>query len=92
MEYQKIESYFDTNPDRDWLNPISMSTLQKAVENKRENVKLNGVEYSIELVTWKSKVIGDYPVVKLTRTDGFYAPFGYISLKRIREFDFEKGE
>lgn len=92
MEFQKIESYFDSNPDRDWLNPISMATLQRAVERSRKTVLLNGVEYSIERVMWHSKLVGDYPVVKLTRTDGEYVPFGYVSVKRIREFDFEKGE
>ena len=81
---------FDQRPDRDWLNPISMRELQIAFTNKRKTVVLNGRSYNITYgIIWHSKLIGDYRCIKLTRTDGDIVPFGYISEKRIRDFDFE---
>lgn len=80
--------------DRDWLNPINMSKLQKAVKRDETEVVLGGVRYSITY-GFKRK----YPVshetvesVRLNRMDGQFVPCGYVSMKRILEFDFAKGE
>lgn len=80
---------------RDWLNPISMSKLQRAVKEKQKDVVLDdGVKYNI---TYGFKTT--YPAsgetresIKLQRADGQFVPFAYVSLKRIREFDFANGE
>ena len=87
-------SVFDSRPDRDWLNPIAMSMLQGAVRKRADEVVLGGVRYSIE---YGFKLT--YPVsgevsesVRLRRMDGGFVPFGYISLKRIKRFNFERGE
>lgn len=76
----------------DWLNPIAMSRLQSAVLKNKDRVTLNGIEFSI---TYKQ--IFHFPAsdenrecIKLKRIDGAPAPFGYISMKRIREFKFEE--
>ena len=75
----------------DWINPISMSMLQKAVKRKAATVVMNGIEYGITYDLYL-----DLPasgerreVVKLKRTDGGYAPFGYVSVSRIKRFQFE---
>lgn len=78
--------------DNDWLNPISMSKLQRAVKRGDETVELNGTIFSIEVVEWWSYYDGTRKSVKLKRVDGQFAPFGYISLKRILSFDFETSE
>lgn len=85
---------FDKRPDNDWLNPISMSMLKAAVEKKKPQVKLNDdVVYNITYgIMWKSKLIPDYECIMLKRADGKFGSFGYISMKRILNFDFEKGE
>lgn len=84
-------SVFDNRPDRDWLNPNSMSALKRAVERKDKRVFLNGREYNITYgIEWESyKLTGDRECIKLKRVDGEMAPFGYVSLKRIREFEYE---
>lgn len=90
----KDAEFFDSRPDNDWLNPIAMSKLQHAVKNKKPTVVLSdGVQYDITYgIMWKSALIPDYEVIRLKRSDGTFGSFGYISLKRIQDFDFEKGE
>jgi hypothetical protein len=80
---------------RDWLNPISMSKLQRAVKNSADDVVLDdGIRYNITYgITRTSKVTGEVlESVKIERTDGQFVPFAFVSLKRIKEFDFAKGE
>jgi hypothetical protein len=90
----KDAQYFDDRPDNDWLNPIAMSKLKHAVERKKPTVVLSeGVQYDITYgIIWKSALIPDYEVIRLKRSDGNFGSFGYISMKRILNFDFEKGE
>jgi hypothetical protein len=89
----KDAEIFDRRPDNDWLNPISMGTLKAAVEKKKPQVQLNGILYDITYgIMWKSKLIPDYECIKLKQADGKFGSFGYISMKRILNFDFEKGE
>lgn len=78
--------------DRDWLNPIAMSTLQKAVKRKDKRVILNGVEFAITYgIKTTFKASGEIrESVKLKRTDGEFAPFGYVPIKTIKEFVFEE--
>ena len=82
---------FDTRPDKIWMNPISMSQLQAAVKKRAKTVHLNGREYAITYgINFRSKVMDeDRECVKLKRTDGGYAPFGYVSMARIMAFTFE---
>lgn len=76
--------------ETDWLNPIAMRELQIAVRGKKKEVVLNGTKFRIEYgYSWKSEYDGEHPLVKVSRMDGAYAPFGYISVKRINEYDFE---
>ena len=85
---------FDARGDRDWLNPIAMSKLQVAVKARKDEVVLNGIKFSItygQMFTFPAS--GETrESVKLQRTDGQFVPFGYVPIKRILEFDFEKGE
>jgi hypothetical protein len=86
----KVADVFDNRSDRDWLNPNAMVILQEAVKNRRKKVTLNEVNYSLEYgVFFKSKVLESRESVKITRTDGFFAPFGYVTVKRILDFDYE---
>jgi hypothetical protein len=84
--------FMDSKADRDWLNPISMSKLQKAVKVRAKTVELNGNDFNIEYgIMWKSKVLEkEYECICLRRKDGCIVPFGYISVKRILDFRFEK--
>jgi len=80
---------------RDWLNPISMSKLQRAVLDKKKDVVLDdGSLYNITYgIKHTSKITGEtHESIKLQRADGSFVPFAYVSLKRIKEFDFAKGE
>lgn len=80
---------------RDWLNPISMSKLQRAVKEKKKDVVLDdGVRYNITYgIKRTSKVTQEeLESIKLKRADGGFVPFAYISMKRIEEFDFANGE
>jgi hypothetical protein len=87
---RNAELFDESSRERDWLNPIAMSSIQRAVKRKHENVILNGIPFSIEYgVMWKSKLIPDYECICLRRVDGGSVPFGYISIKRIQEFKFE---
>jgi len=88
---EKQASYLDSKRDksRDWLNPIAMSSLQRACKNRSNTVILNGVEYSITYGEMFKLLSGDRECVKLKRTDGHYAPFGYVSLDKIHRFIFE---
>lgn len=82
-------SYFVSHFDRDWLNPIAMATLKSAVEKRADHVTLNGIQYSLEYIVHNYPLTGDREEVKLKRKDGYMAPFGYIGVKRILEFEFE---
>lgn len=64
----------------DWLNPISMNELQKAVTKGDESVHLNGILYNIKY---------QETTIYLKRDDGQYAPCGYVSLAAIRNFRFD---
>ncbi len=79
---------------RDWLNPISMSRLQRAYNDKEKDVVLEGVRYNITRgIKRTSKVTGEvFESIKLQRADGEFVPFAYISVKRIVDFDFAEGE
>lgn len=91
---QEAELFDSTSDSREWLNPIAMSQLQRAVKDEAKEVVLNGVKY---LITYGYR--HTYPAsketidsVRLNRADGTFVPMGYISMKRILKFDFEKGE
>jgi hypothetical protein len=88
---QKEASVFDSRPDRDWLNPISMSRLKDAVGSKAKKVVLNGVEFAITYGhTFTYKTTGEVvECVKLQRTDGDFVPFGYIAMQTIEKFRFD---
>lgn len=73
----------------DWINPISMSMLQKAVNRKAETVVMNGIEFAITYGIIIELLDGPRECVKLKRTDGAYVPIGYISVNRIKRFQFE---
>lgn len=90
----KLADLFDNRPDRDWLNPISMSNLKRAVEAKKTTVHLNGRPYIIQYGHfWESKLTDEkIESVYLKRADGVMAPSGYVRMERILNFDFEKGE
>lgn len=76
----------------DWLNPIAMSELQKAVRKRAATVVLNGTRFDIEYgILWKYAVTEDTECIKLSRADGGYVPFGYVSMKKILDFDFDNG-
>ena len=79
---------------QNWLNPISMSRLQKAVAEDATEIVLEGIRYSITYGhTINFPASGEVrECIKLQRTDGQFVPFGYVSLKKIKEFDFAKGE
>jgi len=82
---------FDSRPDRDWLNPISMSVLQSAVAEGRTKTVLNGVEYEISYNHYFTYPVSKERIecVKLRRTDGQFVPFGYIARYRIEKFRFD---
>ncbi len=83
-------SVFDDRPDRDWLNPNSMSALKRAVEKKAKTVTLNGNKFDIIYgIIWEYKLSDDRECIKLKRSDGSFAPFGYVSLKKILDFEYE---
>ena len=88
---EKQASYLDSKRDktRDWLNPIAMSSLQRACAAKKKTVVLNGIMFAITYGEIFKLMSGDRECVKLKRTDGGYVPFGYVSLDRIRRFKFE---
>lgn len=88
---KKEASVFDSRPDRDWLNPISMSRLKDAVSEKAKKVVLNGVEFAITYGhTFTYKTTGEVvECVKLKRTDGGFVPFGYIALYNLDKFRFD---
>ncbi len=77
--------------DRDWLNPIAMSSLKHAVEKKRKKVILNGQDFAIEYgYVIKLPITGNRPCVTVSRSDGSMVPFGYIALDTLKNFVFEK--
>jgi hypothetical protein len=79
--------------ERDWLNPIAMSALQRAVKGRSERVVLNGTMFAITYgIMWHSNLLPDFECIRLDRVDGGLVPFGYISRKRIRNFTFEGNE
>jgi len=85
---EKKAQIFDYNKSRDWLNPISMSQLQRAVKAQAVTVVLNGTQYDIGY-GYKNKAHGPSNLIQLKRSDGNFAPFGYIAIQRIMEFNFE---
>lgn len=90
----KEAEVFDTSakPEKrkDWLDPIGMSQLQRAVQNRSKIAFIHGREYVLEYGhRHESKIAESYDLVKVKRKDGVMAPFGYVSLKKILEFDFE---
>jgi hypothetical protein len=86
----KEAAIFDMNPDRDWLNPISMQILKEAVARKDERVFLNGHEFFIEYGRYLDMpVSGEHrELVRLKRTDGEIVPFGDVSVKKLQNFEF----
>lgn len=88
------ESIDSSRSSERWLNPIAMSHLKVAVLAKKKEVTLNGINYSI---TYGFHRVGaasgeDLESIRLNRTDGQFVPMGYVSMKKIREFDFEASE
>lgn len=84
----------DNTPDRDWLNPISMSKLKKAVLANATEVELNGKVYTIEYGhIFRSKTMQeDHEAVCLRIKNPPYkpiAPFGYVGMRKILSFEFE---
>ena len=76
----------------EWLNPIVMSQLQRAVLHSQKKVLLDGKEFSIEYGHQFGKVTDSYECVLLQPTDGSYVPMGYVSLSKILAFEFEDKE
>lgn len=70
--------------DNDWLNPINMQIIQGVIKRNEYKVTLDGIEYHI---TYRPK---GRDCVLLKRTDGGFAPGGYIEIPRILHFDFER--
>ena len=91
MDVTMIESIFDRMPGKGFLDPISMSHLQRAYKGRKKTVKLNGIEYAITYgYTYTYPISGEKrDSIKLHRTDGALVPRGYISVKRILAFNFE---
>lgn len=88
MSLQDITYGEGSEPSKDhWLNPIAMATLQAAVGRRDERVTLNNVEYALtyDHLIGRNKTV----CIHISRTDGQYAPRGYISVKRIEQFSFE---
>ena len=81
--------------DRDWLNPISLSTLKRACERRAKEVILNGrpyiITYHVMMNTGPRAITGSYECIKLKRKDGIPAPIGYLNLAKVLRFDFEQG-
>ena len=88
---ERHAEFFDNNTkDKDWLNPIAMSSLKRAVAKKKKIVVLNGTEFSITYgIYFRSTVLEPRESIMLKRTDGEFVPFGYIPIVRIQEFIFE---
>jgi hypothetical protein len=86
---------YDSGQKRpEWLDPIGMSQLKRAVEKKDKTVVIHGIEYAVTYgIKTTLPASGDErESVKLKRTDGGYVPFAYVSLKRILNFQFEEGK
>ncbi len=79
---------FDTNKlnSQDWLDPINMSALQRAVQKRAKSVVLNGNEFT---VTYGHYIVPDEESVFLKRKDGSFAPCGYVRISKILRFKFE---
>lgn len=87
-----MESIFDKSPDKQWLNPIAMSNLKRAVQKKKDRVILHGIEYRItygHILTYTA-LRETVESIHLARTDGQFAPRGYVELRRILNFEFEE--
>jgi hypothetical protein len=70
-----------------------MSALKRAVEKKAKTVILNGHKFDITYgIVWKYKLSDDTECIKLKRSDGSSAPFGYVSVKKILNFEYENDE
>jgi hypothetical protein len=77
----------------EWLNPIAMSMLQKAVKARKKTVHLNGLEFAITYgIRSNSSLVENYEQIKLKRTDGVPAPMAYLKLEKVLDFDFEATE
>jgi len=87
----KAAEIFDNKPDNQWLNPIAMQQLKRAVKDKAIRVVLNGREYSISYGHVFGKLVRRECVL-VKPVSGISVPMGYVSLKRIRDFKFSKGE
>ena len=90
---QLPEGFDPDSPDKDWLNPISMSKLKRALEKKQMVVELNGKLYNIEYghsFPLKSAPEVKNECVKLSRVDGGYVPFGYVNIDKVLRFKFEE--
>lgn len=81
--------YDTTSRDREWLNPIAMSTLQSVVKKRGTRAVLNGIEYELSYERKIYPVTGEREVIRLKRTDGELVPFGFISVDRVLKFEFE---
>jgi hypothetical protein len=83
---------FDEHKDGDWLNPIAMSYLKDAVEKRASTVVLRGDRFNITYGFKRTYPASNETVesIRLTPADGGFVPMGYVSMKKILEFDFEK--
>lgn len=83
---------FEDREKMDWLNPIAMSMLKSAVEKNAKMVVLNGLEFTITYgIIFTMKATGEERECVMLKRTGPQpsAPFGYIALKTIRDFEFE---
>lgn len=80
MSMEEARNIASRQKDRDWLNPISMNELKKAVAEKSATVYLSGITYDIQYR--ESDVF-------LRRSDGQFAPCGCVSYHSLEHYRFE---
>jgi hypothetical protein len=77
----------------EWLNPIAMSQLQRAVKSRKTIVEIDGKKFTIEYGHWfESKITDRYEQVLIRPADNSMVPMGYVPIRKILAFDFEDKE
>ena len=98
MTNEQIRAVFnEKHTGGNWINnPIVMSQLKSAVQKRADTVTFGegdeAVEYRISYdhtFKWKTAQEIDRCVL-LERTDGGLIPWGYVPLRIIEQFEFEK--
>lgn len=80
---------FSSLEDKEWLNPLSVMELQRAVQFEQTIVELQGKQFKI---TYHDIAVDDHGIMTglvFVKIVGNFAPCGWFSINELLRYEFE---